>query len=184
MAPFAPLETRAVNLGDYVAQGLIPKDVSDISLELSHAGAMGDLAIQIFSLDKTGNFVFGVEAKAGATFRNDAVYWSTQGNENTMMAIQNISDTQVPVRVTLGFNGGQGSYKLPLLNIPGHARGMLNFKQVIATAQPDEDGNLIPPTADFGTARIEVADGRPLAQLAARSRFRPPSSGATEAPPT
>jgi hypothetical protein len=35
---------------------------------------MGDLAIQIFSLDKAGNFVFGAPVVADALFRTDAVY--------------------------------------------------------------------------------------------------------------
>ena len=177
VAPFASLETRILNFSDYVSAGLIPPTVDHISLELSHSGSMGDLSMQIFSLDRTGNFVFGAEARAGATFRNDAIYWSTQGNENTMLAVQNVSDAEVAVRVTLSYNDGQGRYKVPLTKVPAHAARSLNFKQIISAGQPDEDGNLIPATTDFGTARIEVADGQPLARIVVNEGVFDPVAG-------
>ncbi len=70
------------------------------------------------------------------------------------------SPTGIPDRA-----GGQGRYKLPLVNIPTHAARTVNFKQMIAAVQPDEDGNLTRRPRIFATARIEVADGRPLARI-------------------
>src|SRR5207253_2627726 len=103
-ASLAPLETRILNFSDYVGSGLIPSTVDQLSLTLSHFGVMGDLAMQIFSVDGTGNFVLGAEAIPGASFRNDAVYWSTQGSQNTMVTVQNVTDAEVDVRVTLSYN--------------------------------------------------------------------------------
>ncbi|MEE9234981.1 MAG: hypothetical protein V3U28_06065, partial [Candidatus Acidoferrales bacterium] len=70
-------------------------------------------------------------------------------------------------RITLSFNGGQGSYQLPLLAVPPQATRTVNLKEAIATAQPDPDGNLIPPGTSFGTATVEVADGRLAPRLLA-----------------
>ncbi len=157
VSPLAPRETRVLDFSKFTASGLIPKDVNMLALELSHDGIVGDVAFQIFSVDQSGNFVLGVEAKAGAASRNDLLYWFVQGNEDTMATIQNVTEAEIAVRVTLGFADGKGAYKLPVLNVAPGATAMVDLKEILMAAKPDEDGNVIPPTTNLGTARVELA---------------------------
>jgi hypothetical protein len=159
VSPLAPRETRVVNFSKFSASGLIPKDVNMMALELSHDGIQGDVAFQIFSVDQSGNFVLGVEAKTGAAFRNDLLYWSTLGNEDTMATVQNVTEAEISVRVTLGFADGKDAYKLSVLNIAPGAIAMVDLKEILMAAQPDEEGNIIPPGTNLGTARIELGKG-------------------------
>jgi len=161
VSPLAPRETRVLDFSKFTAPGLIPKDANMLALELSHDGIIGDLAFQIFSVDQSGNFVLGVEAKTGGAFRNDLLYWSTQGSEDTMATIQNVTEAEIAVRVTLGFADGKGAYKLPVLNIAPGATAMVDLKEILMTVKPDEDGNVIPSRTNLGTARIELTKGSP-----------------------
>lgn len=52
------------------------------------------------------SFKFAAEARGNPSFRSDFVYWSTEGNNDTMLSIENVSNEDVAVRVTIGFNDG------------------------------------------------------------------------------
>jgi hypothetical protein len=133
----------------------------DFTLELLHPGMMGDLVFQVFSVDQSGNFVFGAEARANASFRDDFNYWSTEGNNDTMVSIHNVSDEDLPVIVTIGFNDGKGSYRFAPITVPRGATAGMDLKIMIAHAfKPDDKGNAIPKGATFGTLRVEAAARR------------------------
>ena len=131
----------------------------DFTLQMSHPGMMGDAVYQVFSLDQTGNFVFSAEARGNPSFRSDFVYWSTEGNNDTMLSIENVSNEDVAVRVTIGFNDGAGTYHFVPVTIPRKATVGLDLKQLIAQANMSDDkGNKIPVGATFGSLRVETAD--------------------------
>ena len=160
VSPLAPLETRLVDFSGFLANGLIPAEARQVSLRLSHPGARGDLAARVFALDSTGEYSFGMEGVRGAFPRYDAISWYTAGNRQSLIHVQNISEEEVEARITLSYDMGAGAYKLPLLAVPPGATRTVNLREMIATAQPDEDGNLIPPYTKFGTATVEAADER------------------------
>ncbi|MGB6669786.1 MAG: hypothetical protein WBE73_15685, partial [Candidatus Acidiferrum sp.] len=105
------------------------------------------------------SFKFAAEARGNPSFRSDFVYWSTEGNNDTMLSIENVSNEDVAVRVTIGFNDGAGTYRFVPVIIPRKATVGLDLKQLIAqAAQPDDKGNKIPAGATFGSLRVETAD--------------------------
>lgn len=175
--PLLPLETRLVDFSPYVEQGLIPEPVGAISLKLSHPGSASDLALRIISLDQIGNYVFPAGAHAHASVIFDGMYWDVGGNVNSMIHIQNVSDAAVDVRVTLGFENSDASYKLPVVTVRPKTTRSINLKQALQNTQPDEDGNCIPAGATRGTARVEPADGRALPRLVASAGFFDPLLG-------
>jgi hypothetical protein len=155
----APLETRWVDFSSFVQQGLIPTTAAQISLELKYLGGSSDLVSRVFSMDATRNYLFTAELTRAAA-RNDVAYWNIAGNEFSVVAIQNVSDEEVPVRVKLTYGNGSGTYKLPVLTIPPRGTRAVNIKQIVQSGAPDEDGNQIPPGTTFGSVRTEHADGR------------------------
>lgn len=46
------------------------------------------------------------EIRANSSFLDDFTYWSTQGNNDTMVSIHNKSEKDVPTVVTIGSNDG------------------------------------------------------------------------------
>lgn len=44
----------------------------------------------------------------------DTMIWDVAGNSTSMIVIQNIGEVEASVRVTLSFDEGRGSYKVPL----------------------------------------------------------------------
>ncbi|MGC2802690.1 MAG: hypothetical protein WCA41_12715, partial [Candidatus Acidiferrum sp.] len=67
------------------------------------------------------SFKFAAEARGNPSFRSDFVYWSTEGNNDTMLSIENVSNEDVAVRVTIGFNDGAGTYRFVPVIIPRKA---------------------------------------------------------------
>ncbi|MEE9234982.1 MAG: hypothetical protein V3U28_06070 [Candidatus Acidoferrales bacterium] len=60
ITPLAPLETRLVDFSTYIAQGIIPEEISQVSLRLSYQGAGSDLAAHVFTMDRSGDFTFSM----------------------------------------------------------------------------------------------------------------------------
>ncbi|MCI0628504.1 MAG: hypothetical protein L0387_43785, partial [Acidobacteria bacterium] len=172
----APLETRWLDFSLYVAAGLIPPNVGQINLRLSYPGPASKLLARVFSMDQSRDFVFSTEL-THASPRNDVAYWDVAGNEHSMVLIQNVTDAPVEVRVTLEYHSGQGKYKLPVFSVPARATRGVNLRKVLAEAQPDEDGNMIPAGVTFGAARIARADGRTIASLAILGTMYDPVAG-------
>jgi hypothetical protein len=178
LAPLGPMETRVLDFTQYLKSGLLASNIMDFTLKLSHPGMMGDLVFQVFSVDQTGNFVFGADARMTPAFRSDFVYWSTQGNSDTMLSIHNQSDEDLPVIATISFNEGQNSYRFSPVTVDRGATVGLDLKQMIAQAsKPDDMGNSIPTNANFGTLRIEPADGQPLERIMATTSIYDPVAG-------
>lgn len=172
----APWESRWLDFSLYAAAGLIPPNVRQINLRLSYPGPAGKVLAQVFSMDESRDFVFSAELTL-ASPRNDIAYWDIAGNEHSMVLIQNVTDAEVEVRVTLEYNNGQGQYKLPVFSVPARGTRGVNIREVLASAQPDEDGNMIPAGVTFGAARIARADGRTIASLAVLGAMYDPVVG-------
>ncbi len=171
-----PIETRWLDFSLYVAAGLIPPNVGQINLRLSYPGPASKLLARVFSMDTSRDFVFSTEL-THVSPRNDVAYWDVAGNEHSMVLIQNVTDAPVEVRVTLEYNSGQGKYKLPVFSVPARATRAVNLRQVLANAQPDEDGSMIPAGVTFGAARIARADGHNIASLAILGTMYDPVAG-------
>jgi hypothetical protein len=180
VTPLAPMETRLVDLSEFTTKELISKDVAYFSLRVSHPGAAGNLAVDVFSTDHKGNFVFTAEGANSPSPIVDSVYWNVAGDLQSVVAVQNTGDREALVRVTLSYNltgGGQGTYRLPLLRLAGQASRIVNLKQVITAGHPDESGQVIPAGVSFGTATVGVADGQAGVALVGGSVTFDPDAG-------
>jgi hypothetical protein len=160
--PLLPLETRLIDLAD-VTKELIPKNASSFSLQLSHSGRAGDLALHVFSVDQKKDFVFTAEGTMQTRGRLDSLYWNIADDLQAMLVVQNTGGSTVQAQATLSYDtndGGQGTYKLPPLEIPARATRIVNLKQIITSGQPDEAGQVIPAGTSLGSATIEVTGGQ------------------------
>jgi hypothetical protein len=178
LTPLGPRETHIVDFSQYLKSNLLPASIMDFTLEMSHPGIMGDVVFQVFSVDQSGNFVFGAEARGNASFRDDFNYWSTAGNNDTMLSVHNVSDEDLPVIVTIGFNEGKASYRFAPVTVPRGGTVGMDLKIMIAQAsKPDDNGNAMPAGATFGTLRIEAADGHLAERFMATASIFDPVSG-------
>lgn len=162
VSPFAPMETRLINLSD-VTKEFTAKKVSSFSLRLSHSGATGDLALHIFSIDQRKDLVFTAEGTTQTRRRLDSVYWSVASDLQAMLVVQNTGGSAVQAQATLTYattNSGQGTYRLPLLELPAKASRFVNLKQIITSGRPDDAGNVIPPGTSLGTVTVEATGGQ------------------------
>jgi hypothetical protein len=172
------METRLVNLSG-ASEGLIPEGVSSFSLRLSHAGAAGDLALHIFSLEQKKNFVFTAEGTLQTRSRLDSVYWNVADDLQAVLVVQNTGDGEVQAQATLSYDtdGGQGTYKLPPMELPARATRIVNLKQIIGAGQPDEAGQVIPAGTSLGSVTVRATGGQAGDALAGGSVTFDPDAG-------
>jgi hypothetical protein len=172
-----PMETRLVDLSEYVTRDM--KDVSNFSLRLSHPGPPGGLGVHIFSTDQSRKFVFTAEGATHGSPVVDSVYWNIAGDLQSLLAVQNVGNRELEVRVKLRYSvgGGQGMYKLPLMRLAAQANKVINLREVIGSGKADESGQVIPPGVSFGTATVEAADGQGSGALVGGSVAFDPDSG-------
>jgi hypothetical protein len=149
----APTETRLLDLGE---SGLIPNEIGGIGLRVLHPGPPTAAAARFFSMDPSGNWLFTAEGMPSGGRMFDTMIWDVAGNSTSMIIIQNIGEEEASVRVTLSYDEGRGSYKVPLLAIPAGATRTVNVNHIVAVGQPDEDGIRIPPHITFGSAKIQA----------------------------
>src|SRR5262249_45423140 len=179
LIPLAPLETRLIDLSD-VTQDVAAKTAGSCSLQLSHLGAVGDLALHIFSVDQRKNLVFTAEGTTKASARLDSVYWNVAGDLEAMLVVENTGSSAVQAQATLMYANGDGShasYKLPALELPAQATRIVNLKQIINAGRPDEAGRVIAPGTTLGTVTIEATGGQNRDVLAGGSVTFDPDSG-------
>jgi hypothetical protein len=160
--PLAPGTSSLVDLSE-LAKKSMPNSVSSFSLQINHEGAIGDLAIDVFSVDHKKDFVFASEGTAQLGSRLDSIYWNIADDLQSMLVIQNAGDNSIEAQATLNYDTSDGrheKYKLPLWLVPSNATRVVNLKQIITAGQPDETGRVIPPGTSFGTVTIEPASGQ------------------------
>lgn len=177
--PLLPRETRLIDLTELTKE-LIPKNVGWFSLRLSHSGREGDLALQLSSVDQKKDFVFTAEGTTQPQGRLDSLYWNVDDDLQAMLVVQNTGGSTVQAQATLSYDtsdGGQGTYKLPLMELSPRATRILNLKQIIASGQPDEAGRVIPANTSLGSATIQVTGGQDSEVLAGGSVTFDPDTG-------
>lgn len=165
VAPLAPLETKRLDFSEYVRAGIIPEAAGQLNLQVTSEGSPSAVLARVFSMDRTRNYVFSTEL-THAHGKSDSAYWNVAGNEYSAVMIQNVTEQEIEVRVTLHYNGGSGVYNVPVVKIPARATRNVDIRAIVRSGQADAAGNLIPPEVTFGSARVERADGRTIASFA------------------
>src|SRR4029077_9440742 len=78
----------------------------------------------------------------------------------TMSTLWNSGSAPEDLIVTIGFNGGDGHYKLPVHLEPGAGKA-IDLAEIIRAAKPDADGHLIPHNVQGGGMIISGSSGLP-----------------------
>jgi Bacterial Ig-like domain (group 2) len=121
----------------------------------------GDLIVATGSTDQTANYVFEVLPQAVATTRSKQdCFWMVGRGWDTMSTLWNSGSAPEDLIVTIGFNGGDGHYKLPVHLEPGAGK-VIDLAEVIRAAKPDADGHLIPRNVEGGGMIISGSSGLP-----------------------
>lgn len=154
VTPLEPGDTRLVNLSQFVTSGLLPKESSHIALSVTHAGEPGDLAITVFSVGQTKNFVFTSEGTVHPSTITDSSYWDIEGNLVALLSVQNTGQTPAQGRATLYYPtpNGTGSYVLPLINVAPGGSQILNLHETGTSFTGAALNSNIGPSPGFPTS--------------------------------
>jgi hypothetical protein len=160
IAVLNPLETRVINLSQFVASGLLPANAPYISLALAHKGVPGSVGLAVFTVGQNKNFVSRSPGLVRSGQIIDSSYWDISGYLQALLVVQNAKDASVQSKATLYYetDHGTASFSLPPISVPGNGSRILNLKQIILSGTPDSAGNVIPANTTFGSLTLEVSD--------------------------
>ncbi|MGH9914027.1 MAG: hypothetical protein ACRD63_01920 [Pyrinomonadaceae bacterium] len=161
IAPLAPLETRLVDVSQFVDTELIPSSVSHFALGVTYDGAPGDLGITIFSTSAEKEVVLKSEGIILPSGVVESGFWDTANDIGVQPKVENASGEGAAARATLYYQSSFGveSYRLPVLQVPENGSAVLNLKQAIHSRIPDENGNVFPAGVTSGILTLAGVDG-------------------------
>ncbi|MGI8785805.1 MAG: Ig-like domain-containing protein [Acidobacteriota bacterium] len=153
-----PLETRQIDFQSLL--GTLYSQNFSVNLTLSFSGQAGDLIVATGSVDGTGTYVFEVlpQGVVAPSLSKEVHYWTVANGLDTMFALWNPSEEAQDIDVTFYYGDGSGSYRLPVSLLP---KGSLtiDMAKLIAVAQPDPEGNVIPTGVREGSVSFASARG-------------------------
>lgn len=153
----APFQVLRVPIEELVASGELRNFNGIINLMFTATSHRGDLLISTGSMDQSANFVFQVQAQAISGSARDICFWKASNDgTDTMISLWNYGTKASDLIVTLLHD--KGTYKLPVHLEPDHS-AMVEVLPLIQNGTPDVDGNVIPITANFGSASVASALG-------------------------
>jgi hypothetical protein len=160
IAPLAPLETRLVNLSALAGSGALPGGVAHFALSVGHNGDPGTLAVTVFSLGQTGNFVFPSEGTVHPSNKMDSTYWDISGGLVALLTAYNPGASGVRATATLAYQtpDGVGSYTMPI-SLAANTSQVVNLREIITSGVPDSSGRVIPPGVTLGTLTLQTGGG-------------------------
>jgi hypothetical protein len=123
-----------------------------VNLILDTKGQDGALALTGGSVDQKYTYVFEVIPHGiGASSSKSLCYWSTGNGDDTMVTLWNPADEEQQLVFTLFYSGGH--YVLPIPLGPRETR-TFNISEVLHSAIPDAEGNVVPAGIYEGSAEI------------------------------
>ncbi|HEY6333670.1 MAG TPA: IPT/TIG domain-containing protein [Blastocatellia bacterium] len=159
--PLAPLETRLINLSAMATSGVLAEASSRFALSVEHSGNPGTMAVTIFSVGQTGNFVLPSNGTVHPSVKMDSTYWNISDGLQSMLTMYNPGPSVVDATAILTYQTGDGveSYTLPPVSLPANGSQALNLGQIVASGAPDPSGGVIPPGVTFGTLTLQTGGG-------------------------
>jgi hypothetical protein len=132
---------------------------------LQHLNGSFDLVFEIQgsvlmasgSVDQKNTYVFEVlpqivrESAAKSVAR-----WSIANGDDTMVTLWNPADEAQDFVLILFFSGGHHEYPI---HLEPRATLMLNISEIVHSQMPDQEGNMIPPAVQEGSAQISGRGG-------------------------
>src|SRR5262249_41803864 len=129
------------------------------SLEINYTGKAGSLVANVTSVDQTCTYVFDakIDNKLAAGFHGE--FWSTEGDNNTSVAIKNITEGAATCWISLHYDAGRKSYEMqPITLQPGETR-MISLKMLQVEKTPVANGEQLPETATYGGLKLREEPG-------------------------
>lgn len=109
------------------------------------------------SVDQKNNYVFEVAARGIVeSVSKSLAYWSTGNGDDTMVSLWNPADESQDFVFTLFYSGGH--YAHPI-HLDPRATQMFNVSEILRSATPDAEGNVIPADVREGSAEISGPQG-------------------------
>jgi hypothetical protein len=155
-----PRETRQLDLPSMLTNLGLGGLNGDINLSFSIPGPGGELVIATGSVDQSGTYVFPVPAEAiGPSFGKGISHWTVANGAGTMYSLWNPTNAPQDFVATLYYGDSSGQYVMPV-HLAAQASMSIGVGMLIAMAQPDANGNLIPNYIQEGSVVFSNPKGR------------------------
>ncbi|MFQ5926045.1 MAG: hypothetical protein ACE5MH_01275, partial [Terriglobia bacterium] len=157
-------ETRLLHLAELLA-AQVPAETHWASVELSYQGVRNYLAAELVSVSREGEHSLRSVMNPVQGSAAEGWLWRADGDSNTLIGILNTDTEEATVRVALDYfvEGVGHSYELAEISIPPRVAELVDVGAIIASGQPDEDGDVIPAGVSFGGYSVRKV-GRRLDQ--------------------
>ena len=151
-AIFTTLQPGATAAVDLSSLRTVRSDSASLDLEEAFTGNDGDIEAAAGSVDQTGNYVFEAQPQAeGWSASRTLCYWTTSGDNNTMISLWNYTDHEENLVLSFFYEGGV--YRLPVQLAAG-ADLELDVATLIKSRKPDDAGTVIPGNITQGSAML------------------------------
>jgi hypothetical protein len=159
-----PLETKVVDLSQFVSNGTITGNPTRLGLVASHAGAPGDLAVTMFSTNPTSSLAFPAPGSVLSAAAVDIGYFHVANKKESPKAVRNPFSTAMQGQVILYYMtaNGAGSYHFPVMQLAANSDQKIKLGQI--SRVPDARGLLAPKGTTSG---IAVLVGVPVGSTSA-----------------
>lgn len=155
----APFQSKNLNVPALLAQAGL-KDYNgsvNLVLDVTANAQHGSVLLASGSVDQKNTYVFEVAPEAvKESIAKSLSYWSTANGDDTMVTIWNPADEAQDFLFTLFYTGGH--YRYPL-HLEPRAALMFNISEILHTAIPDAEGNIIPTGIRDGSAELSGSQG-------------------------
>lgn len=146
-----PFETRSLDMPVLLAMAGLKNYNGSVNLVFDYKGRSG-LLFAAGSVDQTNTYVFEVSPRGIVNSAGRSIsYWSTANGDDTMITVWNPADEAQDFSFRLDFSGGH--YWLPI-HLQPRATQTFNISEIIQNQVPDAKGNIIPPNAQNGSAKL------------------------------
>jgi hypothetical protein len=155
----APYESRNLNVPVLLAAAGLKEYSGSVNLVLDTAGnaPAGSILLSAGSVDQKNTYVFQiVPSSVKESIAKNLSYWSTASGDDTMVTLWNPADEAQDLMFTLLYFGGH--YRYPM-HLQPRATQMFNVSEILHTAAPDDEGNVIPSGIHEGSAVLSGSQG-------------------------
>lgn len=152
--PLGPLETRLVDLSQFVTSGTITGDPAHLALVVGHSGAPGDLSLTVFSVTPANDLVFASPGTLLSPAVVDTSYWKVGATAEAPSGVSNPGSAAAQTQVVLYYvtPQGMGSYQFPVTQLAANSEQKLTLGRVSRTL--DVHGLTVPAGTSYGLATL------------------------------
>ena len=153
----APHQTVKLDVAEFLNGAGLKNWQGNFNLVLNTNAPRGALLLASGSVDQTNNYVIEVFARGvGESASKGLHYWSTANGDDTMVTIWNPADEAQDFVFTLFYTGGHYLYPIHLEPRATHS---FNVSEITRSGVPDSEGNVVPASAQSGSAELAGSAG-------------------------